>query len=290
MSTLATLLLLAVTSDAGARPPIASVGEMHRVSKSYETSEQSSEGSSGSSRGRDVLMERVISAGDEGLVLEFDLPDAKPEDRARNWQFPVRVLWPESGPMQVLNWPELDKRLDAWLAAAGMTRAQCGQWIFTWNAFRIDCDPASVISLVEGFSPGRAGLREGDRYEDEGAKAPGILERSSAGSDSGRLSVVLDIDPDKVRRARAESDVIVGGIMGRQVNLDSALLERSDEAISGTITISIDTDAAGMPWRRIRVTELKIKSRDGVTESKTVTETLERQLYSGAQVLAVPAD
>lgn len=280
--TLVVALPLACAAPSGSMPLAAEVGRAHQISKHYETVQRSSDGSSGSSRGRDVLLERVIAATDSGLELEFDLSDqATPEDRARSWQFPVRILAPESGPMQVQNWPELDARLDAWLAAAGLTRAHCGQWIFTWNAFRIDCDAASVIATVESFSLGHAPLHEGDAYGVKGARAPGTLKRSSVGPEGSKLSVLLDIDPDAVRRARAESDVAVGEMMGQPVSLESALAGRSGETVSGTITVTIDTDAEGMPWRRTSVTEIEIKAADGETESQTTTETLERKAVPG---------
>ena len=279
MSTIAAWLLLAGTAQGVSPPPAAEVGQVHELSKRYETAQQSSGGSSGTSRGRDAMVERVLATSDAGLELEFDLPDAAtPEDRSRHWQFPVRVLKPASGPMQVLNWPELDARLDVWLAGAGLTRAQCGQWIFTWNAFRIDCDPASVIAALEGFDIGHARLREGDAYHDDGAEAPGTLQRLSPDSDNVRLSATLDIDPGAVRHARAETDVAVGEMTGQPVSLEAALANRNEEAVSGTITVTFDLDADGKPWRRTRVTKLEIKTAGGETENQTVTETVERRL------------
>lgn len=281
MPILAALILLAGMTHGEPFPAGTSTEEVHQVSKSYETVQLSSNGSSGSSRGRNVLVQRVISRTDAGVELEYDLPgESTAEERSRSWQFPVRVLKPVDGPMQVLNWPELDERLDTWLQAAGLTRTHCGQWIFTWNAFRIDCDATSVISMIEGFDLGHVGLREGQVYSDGAAREPGILERVSHGPEGSRFSVVLEIDTDKARRARAESDVVVGGFIGQEVSLESALGKRSGQALSGTITVTIDADTAGMPWRRVRVTELRIKTADGVTESETVKETVERRLVS----------
>ena len=136
-ATIAALLLL--DNDARGESPQSApkVGEEYEISKSYETSQQTSDGSSGSSRGRDGILERVIGVREGGLELEYDLPkDTTAEDRARSWQFPVRVFRPTNGSMQLLNRPELEARVEGWLRAAGWTRAACGRWIFTWNAIR----------------------------------------------------------------------------------------------------------------------------------------------------------
>ena len=122
IATFAALLLLA--SNAHSEPPqfAPKVGDEYEISSRYETSEKSSEGASGSSRGRDTYLERVIGVRDGGVELEFDLPkNATADDRARSWQFPVRVFRPNDGAMQLLNAREMETRVDDWLKAAGMT-------------------------------------------------------------------------------------------------------------------------------------------------------------------------
>ncbi|QNN78423.1 hypothetical protein IAE60_03005 [Pseudoxanthomonas mexicana] len=253
-------------------------GEEYEISKTYQTSEHSSDGSSGSSNGRDTLVERVISVREGGLELEFDLPkQATAEDRARSWQFPVRVFRSTDGSMQVLNRSELEARIEGWLKAAGWTRAECGRWIVTWNVFRIECDPESVIKAVESFDLRSAGIREGDAYREPGARGPGILTRKSTGADGATFVVVLEIDPDAVRRARAEADVVVGEMTQKPVTLDDALRERANEDVSGTISVTIDTDLVGNIRRRTKVTSVETKGRDSTTERRTETETVERR-------------
>lgn len=104
------VLFLQANNARGESPQSApKVGEEFEIDKRYETSQQTSDGSSsGSSRGRDIILERVLGVREGGLELEYDLPkDATAEDRARNWQFPVRVFRLSSGPMQLRNRPEL---------------------------------------------------------------------------------------------------------------------------------------------------------------------------------------
>ena len=277
VATMAALPCLANAAGSNSLSAAPTVGEEYEISKSYETSEQASNGSSGSSRGRDTIIERVIGVREGGLELEFDLPkEATAEDRARSWQFPVRVFRSTNGPMQLLNRPELEARIEDWLKAAGWTRAACGQWIFTWNAFRIECEPESVIKAVESFDLRSADIREGASYQEAEAIGPGTLTRRSTGPEGATFAVVLKIDPDAVRRARAESDVAVGEMMQKPVTLDAALLERAKEDVSGTISVTIDTDPAGNIRRRTKVTKVETKGPDSRTQSQVATETVER--------------
>jgi hypothetical protein len=255
------------------------VGEEYEITKRYETAQQSNGTSSGSSRGQEMIVERVIGIREDGLEVEYDLPkEIKAEERTRNWQFPVRVFRPSSGPMQLLNGPELEARVDAWLKAAGWTRALCGRWIFTWNAFRIECDPQSVIKVLEALDLRYADLREGAFYRDAEARGSGTLARTATGPEGATFAVAMEIDPDAVRRARAESDVIVGEIVGKPVTLDAALSERSKESVSGTISITLVTDPGGNVQRRTKVTRVEIRGPDGRQESQTATEIVERAL------------
>lgn len=284
LSVLAALLAPALPSSAQSLQPASVLGREHVIIKSYETS-QRGDGSSGSSSGRDALVERVVGVRDGGLEVEYDLPNgATAADRARNWQFPVRVFKPSAGPMQLLNPGELEARVDAWLAMAGLARASCGRSIFTWNVFRIECDPQSAIKIVEAFDLRIANLRDGAPYREPRARRPGTLRRKAAGPRGATYAVVLEIDPDAVRRTRAELDVAVGEIMGKPVTLEAALRQRGKESVSGTMSITLDTDAAGTVERRTTVTKLKTRGPDGRSE-ETNTETVERRTATAPSAL-----
>ena len=281
MSTISGLFLPAYNACGESARSTPKVGEEYEISRRYETSQQSSSGSSGSSSGKDAILERVIGLHEGGLELEYDLPkDTRPEDRTRNWQFPVRVFKPSRGSMQLRNRPELEARVEGWLKAAGWTRAVCERWIFTWNAFRIECDPQSVIKMIEVWDLRSADLGEGALYQEAEAGAPGTLTRKLAGPNGATFAVVMEIDPDKARRTRAESDVAVGEMMQKPVTLDAALRERAKERISGTISVTFDTDSVGHVLRRTKITKVETKGPEGQSASETVTETVERRLVS----------
>lgn len=267
---------------AAAEPPQAAVriGDTYEITSDRESS-QSGDMSNGSETDRDAITERVIALREDGIELEYDFrPGATAEERAQNWQFPARVFKPFHGPMQLLNRAELEGRVDGWLRAAHWTRAVCGHWIFTWNAFHIDCDPDSVIGILAGFDMGPGGLRDGTMFEDAHASAPAPLRRTRAGPDGETFAVSLSIDPEVARRERAQGDAVIAEIMGRSPTLDATARQHAAETISGTISITLDTDAAGRVRRRVEVTRAQIRGPSGVVETDVSTWTRVRRLVS----------
>lgn len=277
----AALLVQAIAARAQEPQRESRVGEVYEIRREIVSSESSSEGSSASSHDLDVLVERVIAVRDAGGELEFDLPqEATARDRAATWQFPVRVLQPPGGPLQLLNGAELAARVDRWLAAANWPRTVCGHWIFTWNAFRIECDPEAVLQTLASFDLRPGDLRDGAPYEEAGSRGPAVMRQEPRGSDGAAFVVEMEVDPEAVRRGRAQTDVVVAEISGESLTLDAALQAHASERISGTIRIRFETDAAGRAARRTKVTELAIEGSNRGRETRTVTETLERRLVS----------
>jgi len=279
------LLLQAPNIDPQDAQTGARVGDVYEIRIRQETAENSSDGlSSGSSHSRSTLMERVIAVRDTGVELEFDLPaEATPEDRARIWQYPARVLQPPRGALQLLNGPELEGRVDAWLRAAGLPREACGRWYFTWNAFQIECDPQSVIQGLARLDLRVEDLRDGAPYQDPSSRGPAPLRRQPPDRDGAIFVVELEVDPEAARRERAEADIVVAEITrGERISLETALQARSTERISGTMTITFETDDAGRVRRRTKVTRLEIVEASGTRETHTSTETVERQLVARA--------
>ncbi|OQW46750.1 MAG: hypothetical protein A4S16_09835 [Proteobacteria bacterium SG_bin6] len=254
------------------------VGDEVEIRKSYETSSEMGGGtSSGSSSGHETLLERVVAIRNDGKELIYDLPkDATKEDRARNWQFPAHVFQPYRGRVVLLNPGDLKARLANWLKSAGLDQSACGRWLFTWTAFRIECEPDSVIDTINGFDLRATELREGALYSDDIATTPGRLVQKISKAGVATFTAEMQVNPDVVQRARAESDVVVGEISKSPVSLEAALMERRKESVSGTVSVTLEIDDAGQVRRRVRVIHLKTKRQDGSTESETKTDTVER--------------
>jgi hypothetical protein len=232
------------------------VGTIYEISRDVETAEKSSNGSTSSSTDRDTVSERVTRVRSDGLELEYDLPkESTAQDRTSNWQFPFRVFKPFIGPSQLLNQPELEGRIEAWLKKGGLTRAACGHWVFTWNAFKIDCDPRSALDIVAAYD-----LRPSDL-------------RDSTSS----------IDPDHVRREQAQSDVVVAEIGKTALTLDDAIIARANDKISGTVSTSYVVDPSGFVQQRTRFTKLETTASNGVVTDRTVKEVLKRRVLRSGE-------
>ena len=131
-------VILSTTTLARAESrPSAHVGDTFEITRVRDSSSQAGEASSGSSHDKDTIVERIEALRPDGVEVLVDLPQgATANERRQAWQFPARVFKPTEGPRQLLNGPELEKRVDAWLRWGKMTREACGHWFFTWNAFR----------------------------------------------------------------------------------------------------------------------------------------------------------
>ena len=277
----AAILLCGMHASAGQSNPALQPGDTYEITMTRETSQRSGNASSGSSHDRDTLIERVIGLRLDGIEFEYDLPPGvTKQQRTAQWQFPVRVLRPFHGPMQLLNRPELEARVEAWLKAANWTRDVCGHWIFTWNAFQIDCDPESVIEKIEAFDLSVPDVREGGTYRDKLALNPGPLVEAATGPEGASFTASMQIDPDAVRRERAQGDVVVGEILREPITLEKALANRKKETVSGAIFVTLQSDPAGNVWRRNKVINTEIRNADGQLEANTINETMEKRLVS----------
>lgn len=280
------MALLAAPIGAHAQSATDQVGDVREIRLSVLSESSSDDGSSSRSEDRWALIERVVAVHDEGLELEFDLPPgATPEDRARDWQWPARVLKTPDGSLRLLNAAELEARIDTWLVLGGFPREACGHWIFTWNAFKIECDPQSVLDTLRPYDLRLNDIRDGASYAERGGLGPTSLRLESAGPDGSTFIAGTPIDPELVRRERAESDLVVAEIMGEPKAADEAMRARSSEQVTGEIATTLTTDARGRVVRRMTVITLVTTNADGVTERSTSTRTVETRDVDSPQGL-----
>jgi hypothetical protein len=242
-------------------------GDRFQLVRTTQT-EQRSPGSMSSSTNSDALIERVVAVTPAGVELEFSLP---PGSQSGDWTFPLRVFKPQSGPLQLRNRPELETRIDAWLKNANLTRAACGHWVMTWNAFRIECDPESALRTVDAFAIGQLNLTEGAPYADAQAQRPVPLK---ARPDGKGFTAELAMDPGLIREDLAKADLAAAEINGQKLTLDAARKAHATDQVSGTIKVTIDT--AGEVRRRVRIAAQTI-TRNGQAETRTTTEMIERR-------------
>lgn len=263
---------------------ITSTNNLDRVGDKYQiflerTSETSGDRSTGESNSRYALIETVIARRTNGIELEFDLPeDTPPEDRARNWKFPVRILKQKGRSYELLNEQQLHDRVQAWMEKWNITNEMCGRWVFTWTAIKLECDPASVINFLEPFDLRIRDLYDGALYREPYALEPARLNAEAG--DSGRQTYIarMKINPDRIRRDRAEGALVVAEIMGEgPETLESALKAQADDQITGSITTTFETDDVGRVIRRVRLIKIETTfGEDAATKREIITETVIR--------------
>lgn len=269
------IVLAALLGAGAAQAQPVEPGARFELRFSYATRESSSDGGSGDSSGHSTLIEQVVSKRDGGIELIYDEVD---DGDRRNWQFPVRVFKPATGPLELLNAAELEARVDPWLARSNWTREACGQWGFTWTSFKVECDPRSALGIVEAYSLWPDDLRDGAPYAMEGLLGTPLvrLERSDA---SGSVFVVTgEFDPAKLRSEQARANVIVGQITGQQVTEEQALANIAATTFSGTIAIRFNVAPSGLVIERSAQIEIRVAAADGEVETRNRTETLTRQV------------
>jgi len=271
-------IIIALPPQALAAQPAPRAGEVYQVVRISETRWTGANESQGHAYDRDAWIERVAAVREAGVELEFDLPpEVSAEDRAPVWQFPVRVLRPAQGPLQLLNRAELETRVTSWLAAAQLPRAACGRWYFTWNAFQIACDPDAVPIWLATVDLAAADLRDGAPYAHPLATAPGRLRQETSTPDRAVFVAEMAVDPEAVRRGEAESQAVVAAIMGNSPQLRDARAARAIRQASGTIRVRFESDGAAHLRRRTTVITLDIEKANGEREHRTATETVERR-------------
>jgi hypothetical protein len=267
------------SSPAIANGPI-KAGDAFEILRSYETQSKENGDDSSSSSGHTTIVERVLSVEENGLELQYEQP---PEEdgrrRSGNWQLPARIYRPIVGQPKLLNTEELEARLGPWLEEAKFPREACGQYIFTWTAFKIECDPASALGIIENYNLWVADLSDGKLYGDEYALEPLPLKLKFKDDSKAVYEVGLTINPDKVRQGDAETDVVVSKIMGKPKSLEEASRDQVGKKISGTMLIEIEADPSGFVRKKATVTKVQVEEPDGKIESRLATVIVERKPY-----------
>lgn len=275
----ALLSALALQTGAMAAEPVDQVGDRYEIGIRIETETHSDNGNSGNSGSGGLLIERVIAVGADGLQLEYDIPKSVSEqERTMQWQLPALIERSADGALKLLNAPELQARNKTWLSRAKLKPANCGQWYFTWSAFKIECDPQAALDLVRPFHLRFGPLVDGAPFNEYGGLGPAPLRQERSGPEGAVFVAEIAIDPDAVRRERAEADVAVAQMTGEpKLDFETAFRARAGNGISGKIVTRLETDAAGRVVRRVRTKTLEIRTADGLETEKS-TETTNRRL------------
>jgi hypothetical protein len=259
------------------------VGAVTIVSRQFETEQSNNRGSTSSTSDNDVLIERVVAVRADGVEFEYDVPrDGGFGSATDSWQFPARVFRPLRGPLQLTNTTELAARVDEWLKRAGFTRAACGRLIFTWNVFRIECDPKSALTTIEALNLQVADLRDGAAYSDPDAVKPATLKRAKTSPSGTTYVVEAALDPERLRQQAVRRDLAQAELQGKALNERDAVRAHAGDKISGTMVVTLDVDGDGTVVRRTRRLKIQAETPDGTVEVSTSSEVIARQPAAAA--------
>ena len=182
-----------------------------------------------------------------------------------------------NGTARLVNADELETRNSDWRSGADISDDACGSWYFTWNAFKVECDANSVIADLEAFRLPILHLKEGIEISEPGAVGakPLLLTHKNP----HRFRADFDLDPEVIRQARAEEDVIVSQIFGDDpITFEQALERRAEEEISGRLTTTLELDNQGRVVKRHRLSTIFIALPDGLSERQTSSQTTIREI------------
>ena len=257
-------------------------GEQYEILVSYETKAEG-DGSSSSSRGRTAYLERVVSQDDDCVVREFDLIDDPNRQRPLvAWEMPARVSVCRTGERTLANVPEMEARLERFLKEAKVSRDYCGKYYFTWNVFKIECDPQTVLETIEHLDLVSIPLAENSRYEVPGGADPIHLLLVSK-SDKGWIwEGEVPVDPEYLREEAARNQVVVGEISGEPVSFEQALNSVARHSYSGQIKVRFEAGPAMQEITRTIETTLREVNANGDAEDRFATETTQRKRVGGS--------
>lgn len=276
---------VAISSTSHASPNAVKAGDVFEILLNYETSSEENGGGSSSSSGHTTILERVLRVKKNGVELEYEEPLEKDgKDKRSSWQLPAHIFRPFDGEPTLLNIEELEARVDPWLKKTKMPREACGLWYFTWNAFKVECDPASALGIVKQYDLWPANLSEGQFYYDADALSLMPLHLRESDETGSTYTVELAINPERVKQASAESAVVVAQIMGETKSLEDALKEQTDHKISGTISVVIETNSSGLIVKRTKMTTMRVEKPDGKVEETVNSVVVERKLVADPKV------
>jgi len=252
-------------------------GSEFEIIASYETKSER-DGASGSSQGSNAYLETVIVVEADGILREFDIKrESDEEPQLIDWKFPAQI-WDRAGQEPSLaNRTELEDRRDTWLAAAKLPREACGKHYFTWNVFKVECDPDEVLAMFGELDLTKAVSQDGALIVYPGASSSANLKQIPDNNGLETFLAEFEVDPNHVRAARAEAAVIVAEILGKPIELADAQAEQANINYSGTITVRFEISRDRNLMRRIVESSLIIVGIEGGTETEYSKQTVERK-------------
>ncbi len=233
---------------AAATPAQAADGaEQYEIRIRYQTTSEG-EGSSGSSSGGNLYREDVYPAEGECRTRRFDVVDDPERKRPLGvWEMPVEVRDCAGQARVIANREAMVARRDAYLAAAKIPRESCGRYYFSWNVFKIECDPDAILETVAGIDLGSIRLEDGAVFtlpDTDTSVTLTVVPDAPAGQRifKGRRT----IDPEMLREGAIETIMVVAEVRGKVVTREEAMAQIAAHQFSGEAEVTlVEEPAAG---------------------------------------------
>ncbi|MGB5723955.1 MAG: hypothetical protein WBM39_06040 [Parasphingorhabdus sp.] len=244
----------------------------------YERSSERSDGqTSGTSLGRQALIETVIEETPGGVVLQYDLPrDEGGKANSGFWYFPARVIERPDGSLGLLDEQVVEARIDKWLEKHRIPKEACGMWNHGGGfPFKVDCDPQSILDQIESFDLRISDLMAGAEYSHAQGDVPGILMALPAAGRPG-YSVTFTVDQDKARTAEVAKALILAQMLGKDLSRQQAEADAAKIGFQGSIRIEFDLNPAGTVIRKTEQSEITVTRPGEDAETTTSLTTVTR--------------
>lgn len=253
--------------------------EQYEILVSYETQSEGSDGSTGSSRGRNRYTETVYADDGECIERLFDSVDAPDQTRPlAEWQLPIRVRQCGSKAPTLANEEEMVARLEKFLSAIGATQEACGRYYFTWNIFQIECDSQAALEIVSAIDLAEINLADGAPFLLNDQSGAGTLTKVDDSSDGEDVFVAEgELDARFLRETAANTLKVVEELNGNTLSHGEAMESLAEFEYSGTFKAEFVMSMSAGSVRRTITTETREVEANGNIQTRRIQQVTERK-------------
>ena len=273
------LPLALICAAAIAGPANASVEpEVFEIEVRYETSSQSDDGGSSSSSGGFSYREEAYAPEGKCRIRRFDLNDGPRERPLAAWEMPVEVRDCRGQSLEITNREEMLARLDEFLTEANLSREACGTHYFTWNVFKIECDPDSVLDTISDINLGAIDLEDGSSLLLPGMGTDVTLAlEGNADSDELEFTGSARIDPEILRNQAAQTIMVVAELNREPISREEAFKELEAVSFSGEVSVTLEFNSEDDGITLVKQSQVIVTDPESGTEIRRGREVTVRE-------------
>jgi len=243
--------------------------EVFEIIIRYETR---SEGNrmTGSSSGGYHYREEVYARTGDCRLRRFDVVDDPEHSRPLAlWKMPVLLRECAGQPAEIANREAMVARRDAFLSAAELPPEACGRHYFTWDVFKIECDPEAVIDTVERIDLSSLALQDGAHFLVRDTETRLTLTQAESGPDGRRTFTGRGtIDPEVLREQKASAIMVIAEVSGEEISLEQAMARIAEHRFAGEVSVKLMEEPAEDRITLTVVSETSETDAEGNTETR----------------------